>query len=98
MDILLDMPKSPKGYRFYCPSHITRFVESRNVKFLENDIISGNDLPGNIVPEQNNLEPSTSSDRLIIIHNPQVQPGVEQPIVEVLYIAKNDPRDQIAQE
>ena len=25
-----------KGYRFYCPSHSTRIVESRNAKFLEN--------------------------------------------------------------
>ena len=32
-----------KGYRFYCPSHSTRFVESRNAKFLENDLISGSD-------------------------------------------------------
>ena len=30
-----------KGYRFYCPSHNTRIVESRNAKFLENDLISG---------------------------------------------------------
>ena len=32
-----------KGYRFYCPSHNTRIVESRNAKFLENDLISGSD-------------------------------------------------------
>ena len=30
-----------KDYRFYCPSHTTRIVESRNVKFLENDLVSG---------------------------------------------------------
>ena len=32
-----------KEYRFYCPSHSTRIVESRNAKFLENDLISGSD-------------------------------------------------------
>ena len=32
-----------KGYRFYCPHHITRIVESRNAKFIENDLISGSD-------------------------------------------------------
>ena len=32
-----------KGYRFYCPSHNTKIVESRNEKFLENDLISGSD-------------------------------------------------------
>ena len=31
-----------KGYRFYCPSHSTRIVESRNAKFLGNDLNSGN--------------------------------------------------------
>ena len=29
--------------KFYCPSHSTRIVESRNAKFLENDLISGSD-------------------------------------------------------
>ena len=33
-----------KGYKFYCPSPSVRFVESRNAKFLENDVISGSDL------------------------------------------------------
>ena len=28
-----------KGYRFYCPSHTTRIMESRNTKFLENDLV-----------------------------------------------------------
>ena len=74
-------------------------MESRNAKFLENDIISGSDLPRNTIHKQNHLEPSTSSDRLVIIHNtPQAQPGVEQLITEVPYIAENDPRDQIVQE
>ena len=61
--------KKSKGYRFYYPSHTTRFMESRNAKFLENDINSGSDLPRNTIPEQNHPEPSTSSDRLVIIHN-----------------------------
>ncbi|KAL0400199.1 UNVERIFIED_CONTAM: hypothetical protein Sradi_2363200 [Sesamum radiatum] len=32
-----------KGYIFYCPSNSTRIVESRNAKFLEDDLISGSD-------------------------------------------------------
>ena len=91
--------ENSKGYRFYCPSHTTRFLESRNAKFLKNDVINGSDLPRNIVPEQNHLEPSTSSDRLVSIHNtPQVQLGVEQLITEVPHVADNDPGDQITQE
>ena len=35
--------KKSKGYRFYSPSYNTRIVESRNVKFLENDLINEND-------------------------------------------------------
>ena len=67
-----------KGYRFYCPSHNTRIVESRNAKFLENDLISGSDQFQDIIYEKDHYEaqPSSSSDRLIVIHTPQVQPSM----------------------
>ena len=90
-----------KGYRFYCPSHNTRIVESRNAKFLENDLISGSDQTRNIVSEKDHSEsqPSTSSDRLVVVHStPQVQTGVEQPIVEVPQAADDIPVDQGVQE
>uniref|UniRef100_A0A2N9GUX4 Retrovirus-related Pol polyprotein from transposon TNT 1-94 n=1 Tax=Fagus sylvatica TaxID=28930 RepID=A0A2N9GUX4_FAGSY len=86
-----------KGYRFYCPSHSTRIVESRNAKFLENDLISGSDQTRNIVSENDHSEsqPSTSSDRLGIVYStPQVQTGVEQPIIEVPQAADDIPVDQ----
>ena len=81
-----------KGYRFYCPSHTTRIVESRNANFFENDLISGRDYLRNTVSENDHSEnqPSTSSDRLIVVHNtPQVQIGVEQPIIEIPQVADN---------
>ncbi|RVW25894.1 Retrovirus-related Pol polyprotein from transposon TNT 1-94 [Vitis vinifera] len=96
-----------KGYRFYCPSHSTRIVESRNAKFLEYDLVSGSDQFRNIVSDIDHTEsqPSTSSDRLFIVHNtPQVQSGVErtitevQPVVEVPQVVDNIPVDQIDQE
>jgi hypothetical protein len=90
-----------KGYRFYCPSHSTRIVESRNAKFLENDLNSGSDQTKNIVSEKDHSEsqPSTPSDRLVIVHStPQVQTGVEQPIVEVPQAADGIPVDQVVQE
>ena len=34
-----------KGYRFNCPSHNTRIVESRNAKFIEYDLVSGLNFP-----------------------------------------------------
>ena len=52
-------------------------MESRNAKFLENDLASGSDL------FSEREQPSTSSERLVIIQNfPQVQMGVVQPITK----------------
>ncbi|WJX19407.1 hypothetical protein P8452_09109 [Trifolium repens] len=64
------------GYRFYCPSHATRIVESRNTKFLEDHLINGSDQIRNIVYVHDHIEsqPSVSGDRLVAVHNiPQVQ-------------------------
>ena len=90
-----------KSYRLYYPSHSTRIVESRNAKFLENDLISGSDLSHNIVSEKDhiNSQLSTSSDRLIVIHNtPQIQTSVRQLIIENPQAADNNPVDQVVQE
>ena len=57
--------------RVDCPHHSLRFVESRNAKFLENDLAGGSDL------FSEREQPSTLSERLIVIQNiPQVQMGV----------------------
>ena len=92
--------KRSKGYRFYCPSHSTRIVKSRNAKFLENDLINGSDKFQDIVSKNDNYEgqPSGSSDRLIVIHTPQVQPSVRQPFPKVPHIADIDPVDQVPKE
>ena len=83
-----------KGYKFYCPSHSTRIVESKNAKFLENDLISGNDQFHNLVSVRD--QSSTSSDRLVIIHNtPQVQPSIEQLIIEDPQAIDNFPIDEV---
>ena len=93
MDISLDMQRS-KGYRFYCPSHSTRIVEYRNTKFLENNLISRSDRSQDLgfVRDQ----PSTSSQILVIVHNtPQVQPNVEQPIIEDPQVDDDLPVDEV---
>ena len=93
--------ETSKGYRFYCPSHSTRIVESRNAKFLENDMISGRDQFRDLIPIHDHIEtqPSTSYDRLVIVHNtPQVPISVEQPIIEVPQVAENLIEDQQVQE
>ena len=63
--------KKSKGYRFYCPHHSLRFVESRSAKFLDNDLVGGSDL------FSKREQPSTSNVILIVIQNiPQVRIGV----------------------
>ena len=68
MRISLDMPKGLKGLDFTV--HLTTLeLESRNAKFLENDLISGSNRFQDIVSEKDHIDaqPSTSSDRLIVI-------------------------------
>jgi len=33
-----------KGYMFYCPTHSTRIIETRNVRFFENGETSGSEV------------------------------------------------------
>ncbi|CAL9121826.1 unnamed protein product [Musa textilis] len=90
-----------KGYRFYYPSHTTRIVELRNTKFLEDDMISGSDQFRNIVSAYDYIEsqPSTSSERLVIVHNtPQVKTGVEQLIIKIPQVVDSILIDQAVQE
>ena len=64
-------------------------------------MISGNDRFQDIVSKKDHIDvqPSTSSDRLIVIHNaPQVQVGDRQPIIEVPQIANDNPVDQVVQD
>ena len=70
-------------------------------------MVSGSDQFRNIVSDIDHTEsqPSTSSDRLFIVHNtPQVQTGVErtidevQPVIEVPQVVDNIPIDQVDQE
>ena len=75
-------------------------MESRNEKFLENDLISGSDQFQDNVSEKDHYEgqPSGSSDILIVIHSPQVQLSVRQQVPEVPHIADIDLIDQVANE
>ena len=90
-----------KGYRFYCPSHSTRIVESRNAKFLENDLISGSDQSQYLASSEKeclNTPSFTSIDRLIVIQStPQVQIGAGQPTIEIPQAADNTLEDHVEQ-
>lgn len=66
----MDKLKSSKVIVFYRPPHNTRIVKSKNVKFIENNLISGSYLIQN---NHNEVQPSKSNDRLIVIHAPLIQ-------------------------
>jgi len=87
--------KRSKGYRFYCPYHITRIVESRNVKFLKNDKISRSDQLRDLGSEIDYIEsqPSISSERLVVIYTPQVQRDDEQHMTHIPQPVANNPVD-----
>ena len=36
-----DYPEKSRGYRFYCPNHSSRIIETGNSKFIENGEVSG---------------------------------------------------------
>ena len=41
-------PEKSKGFRFYCPNHSTRIVETGNARLFENGEISGSDNLRNV--------------------------------------------------
>eukprot|EP00253_Pinus_taeda_P009013 PITA_09013 len=91
-----------------CPSEVTIYnpqekkLDPRTISgYFIGYVESGSDQTRNIVSKNDHSEsqPSTSSDRLVIIHNTsQVQTGVEQPIVEVPQAADDILVDQVVQE
>ena len=68
-------------------------MESRNAKFLENDLISGSNQFQDIGSDKSQIdaEPSTSSERLIVIQStPQDQMSIRQPVIEVPQATDNN--------
>ncbi|KAI0524826.1 hypothetical protein KFK09_004214 [Dendrobium nobile] len=61
-------PEKSKGYRFYCPNHSTKIVETGNARFIENDEISGSIEPRNVEVKEVGVKiplPITSSKVVI---------------------------------
>jgi hypothetical protein len=81
-------PEGSKGYRFYCPSHTTRIVESRNAKFLEYDQISGRDR--SLVIDHTDI-PSSSGTNLELDNDTSSDPmSVDNPTTDI-----NNPIEEI---
>ena len=84
-DYFIGYPEKSKGYRFYCPNHSTRIVETGNAKFYENGEISG----------------STKQQEVVIheIRVPIILPSISKdignhPIVEPVHNEENPINDQ----
>ncbi|WVZ04530.1 hypothetical protein V8G54_025336 [Vigna mungo] len=54
-------PEKSKGYRFYCPNHSTRIVESGNARFIENGQFSGSE-ESRIVDIQEHIDSVSTSN------------------------------------
>lgn len=54
-------PEKSKGYRFYCPNHSTRIVETENARFIENGEVSGSFEPRNVEIQEVRVQVSLSS-------------------------------------
>ena len=87
-----------KGYRFCYPSHTTRIMESRNTKFLENDLVNGNGQFQDNLSEKDHhqSEAPSLSHRLNVIHTHEVECGIRKPIIEEPRPSK--PMDLIVEE
>ena len=68
-------PEKSKGYRFYCPNHSTRIVESGNARFIENGQISGSSEPRKVNVQEIQIENPTQMDF------PNVSSSVVGPLV-----------------
>ena len=86
------------GYRFYCPSHTTRIVESRNVKFLKNDLVSRSGQFRDTMFERDHYQGQDPglTHRLIVIHTHEVETSLRQPTIEVPH--NSEPIDHVVEE
>jgi hypothetical protein len=88
-------PERSKGYRFYCPDRITKFVETRHAVFLEN---------GDMEPREVDLEekrvyvptPLIQESHIPVpqVVAPSVETNVSTPPVEVSEIPNDIPNDE----
>ena len=71
-------PEKSKGYRFYCPNHSTRMVESGNARFIENCDISGSDKMHNVSIQEVRVQISVPKTSTIVVPELVSQPNKDQ--------------------
>jgi len=78
-----------KEYMFYCPTHSTRIVETKNVRFIKNGETSGSEASRNMEIKEVRVQvlvASTSSSRVVVphvveTHNNQEEQQINDPEV-----------------
>ncbi|KAL2237500.1 UNVERIFIED_CONTAM: Retrovirus-related Pol polyprotein from transposon TNT 1-94 [Sesamum indicum] len=63
-------PEKSKGYRFYCPNHSTRIVETGNARFIENGHICGSEELQKVDINEIRVEASSPIISNDVIHVP----------------------------
>jgi hypothetical protein len=68
-------PKKLKGFRFYCPNRYTKFVETRHVVFLEDEMMRESMVAREIILEE----------KRVCVPTPMIQePFFELPVIIAL--------------
>ena len=78
-------PEKLKGFRFYCPNHITRIIESGNARFIENDEASGRETPRKV-----DIKEMRVQIPLTCIPNQAILPPIVTQVIEPI----NNPDEQ----
>jgi len=76
-------PEKSKGYRFYCPTHSTRIVETGNARFIENGETSGSEASRNVETKEVRVQvplTSTSTSRIVVPHVDEAHNDQEEQI------------------
>jgi len=94
-------PERSKGYRFYCPNHSTRIVESGNARFIENGQFSGSNEPRIVDIKEIQVEILSTSVSDTTTpeepsHNAQVQTEKVQPVETTLRRSTREKRPAIS--
>lgn len=63
-----------KGFRFYCPNHSTRIVETGNTRFFENGEISGSNNPQAVIIQEIRVPIHLPSIPKVVGNPPVVEP------------------------
>jgi hypothetical protein len=100
----IDYPKKSKGYRFYCPDRHTKFIKTRHVMFLEEELVRGSMVAREINLEEKWVHVPTLMVQepfftLPVIATPTVQDTVvTAPVVSSPMATMNEHKEPILQE